>query len=431
MNRATRALVTAVATAWLLPLPAAAELTVVIREGVTNAIPVAVVPFGWSGADSAPLDVASVVASDLARSGRFAPMARADMVATPTSASQIDFADWRMLGTELVVIGSIRPVAQGDYAVDFQLFDAVRGAQMLAYTIPAARDQFRAAAHRISDLVYEALTGEKGAFSTRIAYVSVEKNNYELIVADADGANQQVVVRSTQPLMSPAWSPDSRNLAYVAFEADGSAIYVQELASGTRRKVSSRAGVNGAPAWSPDGRRLALALSDNWGNVDVHILELDSGELKRLTNHPAIDTEPAWSADASEIFFTSDRAGGPQVYRVGLGGDGASRVTFEGNYNARPRLSPKQDKIAVVHNDRGRYRIALVDLASGATQVLTEGRLDESPSFAPNGSMIIYATEDRGAGVLAAVSTDGRFHQQLVSQAADVREPAWSPFPEL
>ncbi len=410
------------------PLPVGAELTVVIREGVTNAIPVAVVPFGWSGETPAPFDVAEIVAADLARSGRFAPMARTDMVDKPTSGAAIDFGDWRLLGTEVIVVGSLQAQGDGSYAVSFQLFDTLRGAEMLAYTIPSEAAALRATAHRISDLVYEALTGERGAFSTRIAYVSVEQGRYELIVADADGANQQVIARSGEPLMSPAWSPDGRYLAYVEFANEGSSVYVQELLTGNRRTISSRPGVNGAPAWSPDGTRLAMALSDSWGNVDIHVTTLDSGELLRLTNHTAIDTEPAWSKDGKMIYFTSDRAGGPQVYRVALTGGAPRRITFEGRYNARPRMAPDQDKLAVVHNDRGRYRIALVDLGSGATQVLTEGRLDESPSFAPNGSMIIYATEDQGMGVLAAVSTDGRIHQRLVSQVGDVREPVWSPF---
>ncbi len=412
----------------LMPLPVAAELTVIVREGVSDAIPVAIVPFAWTGESGAPFDIAEVVDSDLGGSGRFAPMDREDMIEQPSEQAEVDFADWRLLGVEVIAIGSLGEMPDGRYAVNFQLFDAVRGEQMLAYTIPAMADGLRAAAHRVSDLIYEALTGERGAFSTRIAYVSANDGQYELIVADADGANQQVIVRSTEPLMSPAWSPDSSQLAYVAFENYGSAIYVQELATGRRHRVSARPGVNGAPAWSPDGGRIALALSDSWGNVDVHIIELASAELRRLTTHTAIDTEPVWSGDGKTLFFTSDRARGPQVYRVSADGGRPTRVTFEGIYNARPRLSPDGEKIAVVHNDRGQYRIALVDIETGVTQVLTRGRLDESPSFAPNGSMIIYATEDRGMGVLAAVSTDGRIHQQLVSRVGDVREPVWSPF---
>ncbi|MDH3588245.1 MAG: Tol-Pal system beta propeller repeat protein TolB [Gammaproteobacteria bacterium] len=408
--------------------PALADLTVIVREGVSDAIPVAIVPFGWAGDSSAPLDIAAVVDADLKRSGRFAPMDRADMIEKPVSGADVDFADWRLLGAEVVAIGSLGLSPDGRFAVDFQLFDVVRGEQLLAYTIPARPDALRAAAHRVSDLVYEALTGERGAFSTRIAYISAKDGEYELIVADADGANQQVIVRSNEPLMSPAWSPDSSRLAYVAFENVGTAIYVQELATGQRRRVSARPGVNGAPAWSPDGQRLALALSNSWGNVDIHVIDLDTAKLQRLTEHSGIDTEPAWSVDGETLFFTSDRARTPQIYQIPLAGGTPERVTYEGNYNARPRLSPTQQKIAVVHNDRGSYRIALVDLGSGATQVLTRGRLDESPSFAPNGSMIIYATEDNGLGVLAAVSTDGRIHQQLVSRQGDVREPVWSPF---
>lgn len=426
MNLKTR--LVALLFAALCSTVVSADLTVVIREGVSDAIPVAIIPFGVSGSTSPPLDIAAVVDADLARSGRFAPMDRGDMIEKPTSGSEVDFADWRLLGAEVVAVGSVGESPDGRYAIGFQLFDVVRGEQLLAYTIPARPDALRAAAHQVSDLIYEALTGERGAFSTRIAYISSKDGEYELIVADADGANQQVVVRSNEPLMSPAWSPDSTRLAYVAFENYGSAVYVQELASGQRSRVSARPGVNGAPAWSPDGKRLALALSDDWGNVDVHVVEFATATLDRVTRHSAIDTEPVWSADGKSLFFTSDRAGGPQIYQVAAGGGKPQRVTFEGNYNARPRLAPSQQKIAVVHNDRGNYRIALVDLGSGATQVLTKGRLDESPSFSPNGSMIIYATEDSGLGVLAAVSTDGRFHQQLVSRLGDVREPVWSPF---
>lgn len=407
---------------------ALADLSVIIREGVSDAMPVAIVPFGWSGSDAQPIDIAAIVDADLKSSGRFAPMQRRDMIEKPTTGADLDFADWRLLGTEVVAVGMLGQSQDGLFSVDFQLFDAVRGKQLLAFTVPARRDSLRAAAHRVSDLIYEALTGVRGAFSTRIAYISVHEGQYELIVADADGANQQIVVSSNEPMMSPSWSPDGASLAYVAFENVGTAVYVQELASGVRRRVSARPGVNGAPAWSPDGQRMALALSDDWGNVDIHVIEMSSGDLQRLTRHSGIDTEPSWSGDGKSIFFTSDRARGPQVYRVSLGGGNPKRVTFEGNYNARPRLSPDEKKIAVVHNDRGQYRIALVDLGSGATQVLTTGRLDESPSFAPNGSMIIYATEDNGMGVLAAVSTDGRVHQQLISRIGDVREPVWSPF---
>jgi TolB protein len=283
-------------------------------------------------------------------------------------------------------------------------------------------------------MIFEKLTGIPGAFSTRIAYISVsredDKDLYRLVVADADGANPAVVAESTQPLMSPSWSPDARRLAYVSFEGRRSGIYVQELATGERKVVSRNPGINGAPAFSPDGRWLALTLSGEDGNLDVYVLNAATGQKRRLTRNSAIDTEPAWSADGTQVYFTSDRSGGPQIYRVAADGSGsAQRVSFEGSYNARPRVSPDGNSLAVVHNDRGNYRIALLDLERNTTQVLSDGRQDESPSFAPNGSMIIFATRQGGRGVLAAVSTDGRVKQSIASAAGDVREPVWSPYP--
>jgi TolB protein len=237
------------------------------------------------------------------------------------------------------------------------------------------------------------------------------------------------MVESAQPIMSPAWSPDARRIAYVSFENRRSEIYVQDLRSGSRKRVSARPGVNGAPAWSPDGRQLAVSLSRQDGNLDIYTLGLDSQMLTRLTSGAAIDTEPAWSLDGQQVYYTSDATGGPQVYRVPALGGASQRVTFEGSYNARPRLSPDGKQLAVVHNDRGNYRIALVDLARSSTQVLSDGRLDESPGFAPNGETLIYATREGKRGVLATVSANGRIKQRLSAVEGDVREPAWSPFP--
>lgn len=413
---------------------AAAQLRIEISQGVSEAVPIAVVPFGYDGRGEAPIDAASLIAADLHRSGRFAPMDRTDMISRPTSAQEINFADWRLLKTDYVVIGQLVQAGPDRYALRFQVFDVFRGSQVLGYQLYGSAASMRAVAHRAADMIFEKLTGVPGAFSTRIAYVSVardgDRDMYRLVVADADGANPAVIAESTQPIMSPAWSPDGRRVAYVSFEGKRSGVYVQELSTGARQVVSRGPGINGAPSFSPDGRWLALTLSDENGNLDIYTLNPATGEKRRLTDNSGIDTEPVWTPDGREIYFTSDRSGGPQIYRVSASGQSTpQRITFEGRYNARPRLAPDGNSLAVVHNDRGNYRIALVDLERKTTQVLSDGRQDESPSFAPNGSMIIYATRRGGRGVLAAVSTDGRVKQSIASAAGDVREPVWSPYP--
>jgi TolB protein len=413
---------------------ARAQLTIEISRGVSEAVPIAVVPFGYDGRGEAPLDVASLVAADLNRSGRFAPIDRTDMISRPTRARDVNFTDWRLLKTDFVIVGEVSEDGLDRYTVRFQVFDVFRGTQLLSYQMPATAGNMRAVGHRVADMIFEQLTGIPGAFSTRVAYVSVirsgDRDLHRLVVADADGANPAIIAESSQPLMSPAWSPDGRRIAYVSFEGNRSGVYIQDLSSGRRQQASASPGINGAPSFSPDGRWLALTLSGTDGNLDVHVLNPATGQKRRLTRNPAIDTEPAWSADGTEIYFTSDRSGGPQVYRVPADGSGSPRrVTFEGSYNARPRLAGDGKTLAVVHNDRGNYRIAVVDLERNTTQVLSDGRQDESPSFAPNDSMIIYATRSGGRGVLAAVSTDGRVKQSIASAAGDVREPVWSPYP--
>jgi len=416
--------------------PATAQLRIEITSGVERPIPMAIVPFGWRGAPgtSAPFDVSGLVTQDLRNSGRFDPIPTSDMVSRPTEAAQVNFQDWRIVDVDVLLIGDIQPNGPNAYSIAFQLYDVIRAQQLIGFRLDAGAADLRAAGHRIADMVFEELTGIPGIFSTRIAYVSEERTSpndrtFRLIVADADGENARIIAESTQPLMSPAWSPDGRRLAYVSFEGNQSAIYVQTLRTGTRERVSARVGINGAPSFSPDGRMLALALSREEGNLDVYTLDLATQVLRRITESSAIDTEPSWSRDGRSIYFTSDRTGSPQVYRVQAEPGGrAERVTYEGTYNTRPRVSPDGEMLAVVHRNQDRDRIALVDPVSRLTTELSRGQLDESPSFAPNGAMIIYATRDRGQGVLAAVSTDGRIHQQIASVEGDVREPVWSPF---
>lgn len=411
-----------------------AQLVIEITKSAEDAVPIAIVPFGWESTGAAPFDVAEVVAADLKRSGRFDPMDRKEMIDRPTQGDQVRFQDWRYLKTDFITVGKLMPEGSG-FAAQFELYNVLTGQRLAGQRLNAQANSMRALAHRISDIIFEQLTGVRGAFSTRVAFINVEgtppKQRYKLIVSDYDGENQQTITTSDEPLMSPSWSPDGQSLAYVSFESKASAIYVQTLRTGERRRVSARAGINGAPAWSPDGKKLALTLSRKDGDVDVYTLDLNSQVLTRMTFDPGIDTEPSWSSDGNKLYFMSDRAGGPQIYEVDVSNPNRpSRVSFEGNYNARPRVSPDGKQLAVVHLDRGNYRIAVIDLASKGLQVLSEGRQDESPSFAPNGAVLIYATQERGRGVLATVSTDGRTAERFTNTAGEVREPVWAPFPQ-
>jgi TolB protein len=355
------------------------------------------------------------------------------MLQKPVNSVDVDFDDWSILGVEAVIIGKIEQTGANAYSVQFQAFDVFNREQLVGYRMPASRGTMRRVAHRAADMIYEKLTGIPGVFGTKVAYVNArgqgDDRQYSLIVADVDGENEFIIMESGDPIMSPAWSPDSRQLAYVSFEDDVSTIFVQTLRTGNRIKVSSRAGINGAPAFSPDGRKLVLTLGGLDGNLDIHVLDLRSRELKRLTTNRAIDTEGTWSPDGQTIYFTSDRSGGPQVYKVSVNGGSPERVTFEGGYNARPRLSPDGSKLALVTLDRGAYRIGILDLEDKDLLVVSTGQQDESPSFAPNSDSLIYATRQGGDGVLEMVSADGLVRQRLGSSRGDIREPVWSPFP--
>jgi TolB protein len=334
---------------------------------------------------------------------------------------------------DYVLVGRVTPVDGTHASLDCDLVNALNGQVLGSTRVPAHTANLRAAAHRLSDFVFEKIIGTRGAFATRIAYVAVDgqppAQHYQLIVADADGENSQVVLDSHQPIMSPSWSADGQWLAYVSFENRASAIVVQQLRSGERRTVSARAGVNGAPAWSPDGRRLALTLSGSGGNLDIYVLDLATQALSRITDDPAIDTEPAWSTDGLSLYFTSDRSGGPQIYRTDVAThQRVQRITFDSSYNARARPSPDGRSLALVTREGSDFRIGVLDLANGNVRVLTRGSLDESPSFAPNGMSLIYAGRQGGRATLATVAVDGQVSQRLKSDRGEVREPVWGPF---
>jgi TolB protein len=413
---------------------ARADFVVEVTKGQTEAIPIAVVPFASPEIIATSFDVAQLVSDDLARSGRFRSMDRKDMIEQPHSGANVAFDDWRRLNNDYIVVGNMAADAPDHFNITYELYNVLTRQRLLNFQVSANRPGLRLAGHQIADAVFEKILGIRGAFSTRIAYISVlghlPDKTYQLIVADADGENPRVVMQSREPLMSPSWSPDGTSLAYVSFEDRLPTVYMQTLKTGERRKISEQAGVNQAPSWSPDGKKLALVLSTRDGNLDVYVKDLVTQQLSRITDDPGIDTEPQWSKDGQSLYFTSDRAGGPQIYKVGIRpGDKPRRITFQGSYNARPRVSPDESQLAFVTQEDGGYRIATLDLRGrGDVQVLTKGRSDVSPSYAPNGAVLIYATRDKGRGVLALVSADGRVQQRLVSSEGELQEPVWAPF---
>tara|TARA_B100001105_G_scaffold159700_1_gene128428 strand:+ start:239 stop:1546 length:1308 start_codon:yes stop_codon:yes gene_type:complete len=413
---------------------AQSELTIRITQGTSKQTPIAIVPFELD-VDSSEnfLDIPNIVTNNLERSGRFKAISREDMLQKPSTGADVDFDDWNILGIETLVVGRITQIGNDQYSIQFQLFDIFRGEQILGYRMSANQSSFKYVAHRIADMIFEKITGIKGVFSTQVAYVTADGNSndrfYKLVISDSDGENERIILESNDPIMSPAWSPDSRQLAYVSFEGNLSSIFIQTLRTGNRRKISDRIGINGSPAFSPDGRKLVLTLSNTDGNLDIHTLDLTTRKISRLTTNRSIDTEGTWSPDGSEIYFTSDRGGSPQIYKISSGGGVPSRITFEGNYNARPRLSPDGKKLAMVHLRDGKYQIGIIDIEKRSLLVLSTGSQDESPSFSPNSDTLIYATRQDGLGFLETVTADGLIRQRLVSQLGNVREPVWSPFP--
>jgi TolB protein len=415
-----------------LSCPALAQLELTITQGVTDPIPIAIVPFARAVPADGGLDVASIVLKDLESSGRFKGMPRGDMISTPTTAAEVDSAAWKQMRNDYVVVGRLTSLANGALRIDAELVNVLTGQRVFAPNVTTAPASLRNGAHRLADALYEKIIGVRGAFATRIAYVSVDgvppKQRYELYVADADGHNRQRVMSSPLPIMSPAWSPKGDYLAYVSFERRVSTVFVQHLRTGKKIAVSARAGINGSPAYSPDGNRLALTLSGSNGNLDIYLLDLATQQLTRLTTDASIDTEASFAPDGS-VFFTSDRAGSPQIYQLKPGSsERPKRITFSGSYNARPRVSPDGKQLGFLTLADGAYRIAVQDLATGTVTVLSRGRQEESPSFAPNGAMLIFAGRDRGQGVLQTVSVDGLTSARLDADAGEVREPVWGPF---
>lgn len=414
----------------IVAVPAQAALDVKITESADQAIPIAIVPFGSPGA--VPLDVAQVASHDLQTTGLFNIVPRSQMLGQPHAPADVNYANWRAMGTANVVVGTVQPGANGGYQIRFHILNTYTSSTIGSYEINVAANGLRDAAHAVANLIYKELTGEEGYFLSRIAYIAVTQDagsrQYRLVVADYDGHDAATIYSSLDPVMSPTWSPDGSRIAYVAFDVNRgrTSLRVQEVATGQIREISSRQGINGAPSWSPDGTKLAMTLSYQ-GSPDIYVFDLRSNQMTRLTRNPAIDTEAEWAPDGNSIVFTSDRGGSPQIYRMAATGGQAERVTYTGNSAQDAAFSPDGTQLAFVENGPNGYRIAVQNLETGNVRALTRGGLVESPDFAPNGQAIIYATQGR-QNALATVSINGEVHSSL-SQRGKVQEPSWGVAP--
>ncbi len=393
-----------------------------LTQGIYSPLPIGISSFQGDAQGSF---VSGVIDNDLRLSGQF------KLIPTPMN-GQTGISQWQQAGADSVLSGQVRSLGSNRYQVRFELVDAAaHGRLLLAKDYQVRGQALRALAHHVSDEVYQKLTGERGIFSTRIAYILVQRGvdntRYSLDVADVDGNNPQSLLTSSEPIMSPTWSPDGREIAYVSFERKRAQIYTVSVETGQRRLLTSFSGINGAPAWSPDKRQLAVVLSKS-GSPKIYTVDLSSGQLTQLTFGDAIDTEPRYSPDGRFILFTSGRGGTPQIYRLSLADHSVSRVSYEGNYNARASYTPNQKSMVMLHRDTGQFNIAIQELEGGRVTTLTSSQLDESPSVAPNGRLILYATHVNNKGVLAMVSVDSRIRMRLPARQGDVQEPAWSPF---
>lgn len=412
---------------------ASGGLDIQIVGGVKTATPIAVVPFATQGMAPLPTDVADVIRNDLNRCGQFRALAKSDIVEFPSKGSDINFATWRLLKQDFITVGNITDAGGGMLKVSYELWDVNKQQNLLAAYFTAPAGDLRGVAHQIADAIYQKITGVRGAFWTRIAYITQvglgDNMTYALVVADSDGFNPQVVARSHEALMSPAWSPDGKKIAYVSFESGNSQIYVQNLTTGARQLVASHPkGINGAPAWSPDGRRLAVALSFS-GHLELYQLDLGSRHETQITHSPSINTEPVWSPDGGSIYFTSDRSGRAQIYRIAASGGGAQRVSFQGQSNSNSDLSYDGKKLAMVEGNGNVFRIAIMDMGlGGQVHYLSPGPLDFGPSWAPNASMLLYGATEGPRGVLYATSADGMVRQRLALANGSVSDPAWGPY---
>jgi TolB protein len=400
---------------------AQAQMRIEISGVGSNQIPVAVAGFANEGV--APQKISEIIKADLERSGVF-KIIDAGVV---NDVNNIDYSGWKAKGADALVVGTVDALADGRYDVRYKLLDTVKQAKASNLDKAVTAQFTRLSAHLIADDVYFKLTGIRGAFSTRIAYVKQEGRSYQLMVADADGENEQLALRSNEPIISPSWSPDGTKVAYVSFEQKKPVVYVQNLITRARTVVANEKGSNSAPAWAPSGNKLAVALSKS-GNTQIYTVNADGSNLRRATNSTGIDTEPQWSADGESIYFTSDRSGGPQIYRMNPDGGDAKRVTFGGSYNISPRISSDGKTLAYISRRDGNFQLYVLDLASGQEQRLSDTTSDESPSFAPNGKYIMYATQSGSRKSLAVVSVDGRVKQRLTTQAGNIKEPTWGPF---